>query len=198
MLDVHFVFLGAAIGCLGQAAYVRDTLRGVTQPNRVTFLLWAIAPLLAFAVELNQGVGLRSLMTLVIGVGPLAILAASFVNRSSVWRIGRLDYVCGLVSLLGTAGWLISRHGTVALVAAIAADGLAAVPTVVKSWKDPGSETAVLYVAGLANASITLLTIQDWTLAAVAFPAYILVVGSIQVVLVAGRVGVRARVGSST
>jgi hypothetical protein len=191
VIDVHFVILGAVIGSLGQAVYVRDTIRGVTRPNRVTFLLWAIAPLLAFAVELDEGVGLRALMTFVIGFGPLVIFAASFVNRSSVWRIGRLDYICGFVSLLGTVGWLVSRHGTVALVAAVAADGLAAVPTIVKSWKDPDSETATLYFTGVANAGITLLTVHQLTLAVVAFPAYVLIVGTLQIALVAGRVGLR-------
>ena len=47
MLDVHFVYLGAAIGAIGQVGYVVDTIRGRTQPNRVTWLLWALAPLLA-------------------------------------------------------------------------------------------------------------------------------------------------------
>jgi len=56
VLDVHFVILGAAIGSAGAALYLRDTLRGVTQPNRVTWLLWAAAPLLAFAVEVQAGV----------------------------------------------------------------------------------------------------------------------------------------------
>ena len=59
MLNVHFVFLGAAIGTVGQALYVVDTIRGRTQPNRVTWLLWAVNPLLAFAVEIDDGVGLR-------------------------------------------------------------------------------------------------------------------------------------------
>ena len=59
MLNVHFVFLGAAIGLVGQTFYVVDTIRGRTQPNRVTWLLWAVAPLLAFAVEIDKGVGLR-------------------------------------------------------------------------------------------------------------------------------------------
>jgi hypothetical protein len=197
VLDVHFVFLGAAFGFVGQAWYVRDTLRGLTQPNRVTFVLWAAAPLLAFAVEIDQGVGLRSLMTFMIGVGPLAILAASFaapsLGRAPAWRIGRLDYICGAVSVLGTLGWLATRHGAVALVAAVAADALAAVPTIVKSWTHPDSETALLYVGGFLNAAITPLTVHRVTLAEVAFPGYIVLVGALQVVIVGGRLGVRVR-----
>jgi hypothetical protein len=193
VIDVHFIFLGAAIGAVGQSIYIRDTVRGVTQPNRVTFLLWAAAPLLAFAVEINQGVGLTSLMTFMVGAGPLAIFGASFVNRNAVWRIGRLEYVCASVSVLGTLGWLVTRHGAVAIVASIAADLLAGIPTISKSWTHPETETAWLYIGGFLFAVITLLTVHEATLAAVAFPAYIALIGALQITLVAGRVGVRHR-----
>ncbi|MHB8466667.1 MAG: hypothetical protein ACYDH6_11015 [Acidimicrobiales bacterium] len=187
MLDVHFVLVGAAVGVIGQGLYIRDTLRGTTKPNRVTYLLWGVAPLLAFSVELHAGVGLRSLTTLVVSLGPLAILVASFANGAAPWKISRLDYVCGLVSVAGTAAWLISRHGTIALVAAIAADGLAAVPTVVKSWHHPETESVSLYAGGVVNAGLLLLTVQRVTLTVVAFPTYIVAVGLLQVVLV-GRI----------
>jgi len=193
VLDVHFVYLGAAFGLIGSAMYAVDTVRGRVQPNRVTWLLWAVAPLLAFAVEVNTGVGLRSLMTFVVGFGPLVVFAASFVNQSSVWKLGSLDYACGLLSVAGTIGWLVSRQGMVALAAAIGADALAAVPTVVKSWRVPGSESAGVYVGAFANAAVTLLTVDRASTAVVAFPIYIAALALLEVVLVAGRAGPRLR-----
>ncbi len=202
MLDVHFVYLGAAIGVVGQAVYVVDTIRGRTQPNRVTWLLWAVNPLLAFAVEVDDKVGLRSLMTFVVGFGPLVVFAASFVNRRSVWKLGALDYTCGAMSVVGTIGWLVTGQGLVALAAALAADFLAGVPTLVKSWQDPASESASIYVGGFLNAVITLLTVNQLSAAVVAFPLYITVIGLVEISLVAGRIGPRLRrdragVGSS-
>jgi len=193
MLDVHFVFLGAAIASVGAGFYLRDTLRGVTQPNRVTWLLWSAAPFLAFAVEIHEGVGLRSLMTFVVGFTPLLIFLASFCNRASFWRIGWLDYLCGLVSVAGLGVWLATRHGTVAIVASIAADGLAAAPTLFKSWMQPETETAAVYLGSTANAVITLLTIRTWTTAVDAFPIYIAFISTVETVLVAGRLGPRLR-----
>jgi len=193
VLDVHFVYLGAAIGISGSALYAVDTVRGRVQPNRVTWLLWAIAPLLAFAVEVDKGVGLRSLMTFIVGFGPLVVFGASFVNPSSVWKLGSLDYACGLLSVGGTIGWLVTRQGMVALVAAIAADALAAVPTVVKSWRMPQSESPAVYVGAFANAAITLLTVNQVSTAVVAFPVYIVAIAFLEIVLVAGRLGPRVR-----
>jgi hypothetical protein len=191
VISVNFVYLGSAIGVLGGAIYLRDTLRGTTQPNRVTWLLWAVAPLLAALVEFRSGVGLRTLTTFVVGFMPLLVFIASFHNRHAVWKIGRLDYACGLLSAAGTAGWLVTRSGVVAIVAAIVADGLAGLPTVLKSWTTPGSESVSSYVGAVANSGILLLTVRNWTTAQVAFPLYIVCVATVEVVLVGGRIGPR-------
>jgi hypothetical protein len=193
VINVHFVILGAAIGALGSLAYMRDTLRGTTQPNRVTWLLWAFAPLLAAAVELRSGVGLRTLTTFMIGFMPLLVFIASFHNPAAVWKIRRLDYACGAMSLAGTAAWLVTRNGVVAIAAAIAADFLAGVPTLVKSWSHPESESVSSYVGAVINSGILLLTVVVWTTEVVAFPLFILCVGSVQVLLVGGRLGPRLR-----
>jgi len=58
MLDVKFVLVGALLNLSGSSKYVFETIKGRTKPNRISWLMWAIAPLIAFAAELNQGVGL--------------------------------------------------------------------------------------------------------------------------------------------
>ena len=191
MLDVHFVILGAVIGVAGMLSYVRDTVRGVTQPNRVTWLMWAVAPLIAFAAELHEGVGLRALMTFVVGFGPLMIFVASFTHRQSAWRIGPFDWLCGALSAAGLAAWLATRHGTVAVVASIAADALAATPTLRKSWTAPHTESASAYLTAAINALITVLTIDRFTTAEAAFPLYILVIASVETAFIVGRLGPR-------
>ncbi|MFI5040847.1 MAG: hypothetical protein ACHQNA_03185 [Acidimicrobiales bacterium] len=196
MLDVHFVIVGALIGGAGQALYVRDTILGHTRPNRVTWLLWTVAPLIAFAAELNAGVGLRALLPFTAGFGPLVIFTATFIRRAdstrpAVWRISRLDAVCGALSVLGVIGWIATQQGLVAIASSIAADALAWVPTIVKSWSEPESESASVFVGGLANSTITLLTVDRLTAAVVAFPVYTLAVAITQLVLVAGRLGPR-------
>jgi len=191
VLDVHFVILGAVIGSLGTLVYIRDTWRGVTQPNRVSWLMWAVAPLLAFVVEIHEGVGLQSLMTFVVGFGPLLVFLASFRSAAAVWRIGPLDYACGLLSVAGLAVWIATRHGTVAIVASIAADALAALPTLRKSLWHPESETVWAFGAATVNAAITLLTVKVATTAVIAFPVYIVAIASIETLLIATRVGPR-------
>jgi len=193
MFDVHVVFLGAIIGLSGTAMYARDTFRGVTQPNRVTWFLWFLAPMLAFSVEIHQGVGLRSTMTLVIGLGPLLVLIASFANRQSTWKLGPFDVACGIASFGGLVLWLVTSDDMVALFSFMTADFLAGLPTIVKSWREPSSESTSAYLTGFINALLTLSTVTVWTTAEVAFPIQIVAFNLLEVALIAGRLGPRTR-----
>ncbi len=194
MINENWIYLGTAIGAAGTAVYLRDTLRGTTQPNRVTWLLWAIAPLLASAVEFSDGVGLRALPTFMVGFMPLLVFVGSFHNSASVWKIRRIDYACGAISVVGTLVWLVTRNGTLAICAAIAADFMAGIPTVMKSWTHPQSETVYSYLGGVISMAILLLTVTDWTFEVAAFPIFILCMASIEVVLVGLEPGPRLRV----
>jgi hypothetical protein len=176
MLDPKFVVLGSILNLIGTAGYVIDTLKGKVKPNRVSFLLWALAPLIAFSAQINQGVGLQSLMTFMVGFGPLLVLLASFVNKKSVWQLTRFDFFCGGLSLLGLALWMITREGNLAIAFGISADALAAVPTVVKSYKEPESENGRMFLYSAISALITLLTVDVWNFANYAFPLYILTI----------------------
>jgi len=193
MIDVHFVILGAAIGAVGTWWYLRDTLRGVTRPNRVTWALWAALPLLACAVEVQAGVGLRSLMTFVSGFGPLLVFVASFRNPQATWHIERVDWACGALSVAGLVVWLTAHQATVGLVAFIVADALAALPTLRKSWLAPETETTAAYVTAAVNGAITMLTVNHWTTAVVSFPLYIVVIASLEALVVGARLGPRRR-----
>ncbi len=193
MINENWIYLGTAIGAAGAGVYLRDTLRGTTQPNRVTWLLWAVAPLLAAAVEFNEGVGLRALPTFMVGFMPLLIFIGSFHNSASVWKVRRMDYACGAVSVVGTVVWLITRNGVLAISAAIAADFLAGVPTLMKSWTHPGSETVHSYIGAVISMVILLLTVDHWTFDVVAFPLFVACVASVESVLVGLELGPRFR-----
>ena len=193
MINENWIYLGTAIGAAGAAVYLRDTLRGTTQPNRVTWLLWAVAPLLAAAVALNGGAGLRALPTFMVGFMPLLIFVASFHNAASVWKVRRMDYACGVVSVIGTVVWLVTRNGVLAISAAIAADFLAGVPTLMKSWTHPQTETVHSYIGAVISMVVLLLTVDQWTFDVVAFPLFVACTATLQSAIVGFELGPRLR-----
>ncbi len=189
MINENFVIVGVIIAFLGGLKYLFETIKGKAKPNKVTWFLWALAPLIAFAAELKQGVGIQSWMTFSVGFGPLLVFIASFVNKKAYWKLTRFDFICGALALLGLLLWYITKVGNVAISFSILADGLAAVPTIVKSYRYPETEDYFVYLASAISAILTLLTITTWNFATFGFPLYILIVCLILFVLIKFKVG---------
>ena len=171
----YLVFLGAAVNLGGAFFYIRNTLYGKTKPNRVTWLMWAVAPMIATAAALAKGVAWAVLPVFMAGFVPLLVFIASFVNRNAYWKLGIFDYACGLLSALALILWAITKEPNVAIALAVASDGLAVVPTLVKSWQHPSSETAVTYFCGVFSALTSFAAIKMWGFAELAFPINIII-----------------------
>ena len=191
MINENFAILGAVIFFFGSIGYFVETIKGKVKPNRVTWFLWALAPLIAFTAQINQGVGIQSLLTLMAGLIPLVIFLASFINKNAYWKIGRLDIVCGTLSVLGLVLWQITGVGNLAIIFAVLADALAAFPTVVKSYNEPETENYVLYFANAISAAITILTIKTWNFATYGFSVYLLVICMLLTILIRFKIGKR-------
>lgn len=169
----YFVLVGALVNILGTAGYIRDTLKGLTKPNRVTWLMWAIAPMIASVAGISAGFSWAILPVFMAGFCPFLVLLASFVNKKSYWQLRRFDYICGGLSALALILWAITKDPTVAIVFAVLSDAFAGFPTLKKSWQHPESESVSAYAAGLFNALTSFLAVRTWTLAEVIFPAYL-------------------------
>jgi hypothetical protein len=128
-------------------------------------------------------------MTFAVGFAPLCIFTASFINKKSVWKIRKFDIFCGSLSIVGLLCWYVTKVGNIAILFSIFADGMAAVPTMIKSWQAPETENSTLFLLSAINALLTLLTIQTWSFAHYGFPLYILTVCIILFVLIKFKLG---------
>ncbi len=174
----YLVFLGATAQLVGTYFYIKDMARGDVKPNRVTWLLWFVAPLIGTVAALTKGVGLAVLPVFMSGFGPLLVFIASFTNKNSYWKLERFDYWCGLFSLLALILWGITKMPEVAIAFAIASDLLAALPTLLKSWRHPETENAGPFASGLFSSLTSFVAIKMWNFSALAFPIYLVAVNT--------------------
>lgn len=175
MLPSYFVIIGTGLGVIASLSYLVETLRGKVRPNRVSFFMWSIAPTIAFAAEVGQGVGLVSLQTLSQGILPFLVFLASFVNKKAEWKLTKFDLLCGVLSVVGLTLWLVTKVGNVAIIFSIMADGLAALPTIVKVFKFPETEVSWPWFLTGVGVLISLLTVKQWTFANYGFPLYLFI-----------------------
>jgi hypothetical protein len=189
VLNENWVILGACLNLIGTSSYAIDTIKGKVKPNKISWLLWAIAPLIAFSAQVSQSFGLISLMTFAVGFGPLVIFISSFINKKAYWKITKFDIVCAGFSVIGLVLWQITKIGNIAILFSLLADGLASVPTILKSYKFPETESWAPFTIGTIGALISLLTVTNWSFGYIAFPIYIMSVNSIISFLIYTKIG---------
>ena len=182
----YVVLIGVAVQLAGIISYIKTTVRGITRPNRITWLMWSVAPLVAAAAGVASGVTWAAVPVFMSGFAPLLVFFASFVNRNSYWKLTRFDYVCGFFSFLALALWWITKKPDVAIVFAIASDASAAIPTIAKGRTHPETETLAPFATGIVNAITSFFAIRVWNFASYAFPVYLTAI-NVYLVLVIGR-----------
>jgi len=179
------VVLSAVIMIAGAYAYIRDTIKGKTKPNRVTWFMWALAPLIgAGAAWSSDADGWATIRIFLAGFFPLVVFIASFANRQSYWKITPFDLLCGALSLVALLFWVIADSPRTAILLAASADGLASLPTLIKTWRYPETETGLTYVAGLISIILVIPSISVWNVENAAFQVYLLIVNSLLVLSV--------------
>lgn len=189
------VILSALISLSGSVVYIRDTLRGTTKPNRVSYFLWATAPLIGVAAALSADADIWATVRIFMaGFMPLLIFLASFVNPQSYWKLTKFDFLCGAFSVLAIAVWWLADSPRSAVLFAAIADGFAAIPTLLKAWKYPETETGIAYVTSFLSALIVIPSIPVWNIENASFQVYLLSVNTLLILAVyRKRLGIKTK-----
>lgn len=182
MLPEYFVIVGVVLNSIGGLYYLYETIIGKAKPNRITWILWGIFPLITFAAQRAQGVEAVSLVSLASGATPLLIVAVSFFNRQAYWKTKSLDYACLSIGVVGMALWALTDNANLAIGFAIFADAAAAFPTIIKAYKYPETESWIAFAIGAVGFAVSLLALPEWTFENYAFVSYLFVLnGSVAV-----------------
>ncbi|WP_243303077.1 hypothetical protein [Geothrix oryzisoli] len=183
MLPDHCAILGAIIGSLGGFYYLYETILGKAQPNRITWLLWGIFPLVIFVAQRVQGVEGVSWASFAAGFTPLLVFAASFFNEKAYWKSEPRDYYLMAAAIFGILLWAMTDQPNLALALSLLADMLASLPTLIKAYRHPHSESWIAYAVSALGFGISLLSVQTYHFEHTAFVAYVFILNASLAVL---------------
>jgi len=171
-----------------------DTIVGKARPNRITWLLWGIFPLVIFVAQRAQGIAGISWTSFVAGFTPLLVVVASFFNKNAYWKSERRDYYLMAAAIVGIILWAVTDNPNLAIFFSLVADILASIPTLIKSYRDPHSESWIAYAISTIGFGISFLSVQSYDFENAAFVAYLFILNLTLAVLASrGRKRERAR-----
>lgn len=171
------VIVSILISLFGTYLYVKDTLIGKTKPNRVSFAMWSLGPLIGtLSAVSGQADPWATTGVFLASFNPFLVFLASFLNKQSYWKLTAFDFLCGLFSAFGLIALVLAKSPELAILFAILGDGFAALPTVIKSWKYPETETGLSYITSLMAILLVIPSIPRWNIENSGFQIYLILV----------------------
>jgi len=179
MLPEQIVYIGVLISLTLTFLYLRTIIYGNTRPNLISWSIWALVPLIAVFLQIKAGAGLSFVSSFMSGFGPLLVVIFALIYKKGFWQITKLDIVCGILALLALVIYVLTSKLGISILFAILSDGLAAIPTIRKSWKFPLSESFITYMSGIISNILALLVIKNWVFSIYAFSIYLITINVI-------------------
>jgi hypothetical protein len=179
MLPQNIIFVGVFISLFCSVLYIKNIFYGSTKPNLISWFIWTLAPFIGVFFELKAGAGFSLLGTFMAGFIPLLVIIFSLWNKKAYWKIKKLDIICGVLSVLALILYVFTHSLGISILFAIISDCLAGIPTIIKSWKFPESETSAIYLASILNNILALLIIKDWTFSIYSFSMYLIILNTV-------------------
>ena len=183
MHNIHEIIgiIAGILALLGYIPYIISIISGKTRPNKATWVIWSmVGALLAFSFLAE---GDKNAIWLPLGyfLGPLITAVLSLRYGYSAWS--KLDKICIIAAMISILPWLVSKDATLTLLINILIDSTGALPTIVKSYREPKTEDFSAWLIFFIANTTQLFAISDWNTAAI-YPIYLfLLAGTIVVLL---------------
>lgn len=189
LMDNVRIVLGALSGILlvaGSIPYIRDVINKTTRPNVVSWGGWTLFSAIVAVAQIAKGADMSVLVPIgsTLGTGIVAVLGIKY----GYVQFSKLDKVCFMLGAAAIAIWFVTGEPLTAIVIAIIADAFFLLPTSVKAYRTPLTETALSYVLYIVASIFGLLALTDLRLQNVLFPIYLIFAyGSTVIILLVRR-----------
>lgn len=154
---------------VGYIPYIRDVLSGKTTPHIYSWFLWGFVTALAFALQISDGAGIGSFVTLAAATMCSVVAFLAFTKKGKK-DITTSDTIFFLFALVSVALWLLAKQPVLAAVLTTLTDVLGFVPTIRKSWNKPYSETLSFYLLNTVRFALAVFALQQYTIPTALYP----------------------------
>lgn len=161
-----------ALTSLAMLPYAFQTYRGTARPHRATWLVWAVLATVSASAQASAASGLSQWFAFLQAGGTVLIaLLAIRMGRGAFFTLTEVTIF--LITAGGLALWYFTHEPAYALTISISISAMAALPTVLKCYADPGSEPLRPWLLKLAGSLCACYVAHSLGPMVLAYPLYL-------------------------
>lgn len=169
-----FALAGTAVAAVATVGYLRDILFGKTRPHRISWGLWCLIGILGFSAADAGGAGPAKLVIGFLLVTQIGVFLLSLSRRFGKPGGQRYDPLLGIAVITTLVVWkTLSLATWFAALVAVAADAVAAWPTLREAWRQPETEATWPWAAGTISMYLGVAAVRHRSFSALAYPVYL-------------------------
>jgi hypothetical protein len=133
-------FVATSLVFVSYIPYIRDLLKGKTKPHVYSWFLWGLVSSIIFVLQISDGAGAGSLVTLSAVLITFYILAVA-ITKNGLGGITKVDHLFLGMAVIAVLFWIFAKNPIVSITLLVLIELLGLVPTITKSWSMPYEET---------------------------------------------------------
>ena len=168
--------LGVTSGILAGIAaihYLIDIVKKRARPERASWFIWLVLSTIALFGQLAEGATWSVWLTVFDTLTVLVIFLVSIKYGEGGFT--KRDIIGLIAAALGLVGWYITRQAVIAILFVVAVDISGTSLTIIKTWKEPSSETYPLWIILSFASLLSMLSVGNWNYVVLLYPAYIFI-----------------------
>lgn len=171
--SVNWGLISAIVIFVSMFPYIKAIYnRSLERPVVSTWALWVLIGALLFVT--NYDAGSRwdtTLFPIFVGVvNPALVLLFALRYGTYVWT--KIDTLCVVLCVVTIVVWQTTDSPVLGILGGILADFTAALPQLIKSWREPRDEPVLPWAMFVSASALSLLAVPVWTPAYFIFPIY--------------------------
>ena len=153
---------------VGYGPYILDVFKRKTTPHTFTFLVWGLASILTWGLQVHGGAGVGAWITFAVAAVCIFIFILSFKYGEK--GITRSDVVFLTLALISLFLWPILDQPFWSLIIVVTTDVLGFAPTVRKSWHKPFSETLFTWEICVFRHGLSIFALEQFNIFTLLYP----------------------------
>ncbi len=179
-----FGILSSLVVVIGGIPYLVDIHKKRVHPHVLSWIGWAFITALGASAMLAEGSTWAVAILLANTLLCVSISVYAVIKKVGVWSTGIHDFIFFGLGILGLVLWQTLDLPILAIVCAILADLFFGLPTIIKTFKDPASETIFVWLTASVSGLLSLFAVRNFMFAEAGYPLYLLIYDTIMLLLV--------------
>ena len=182
-MKATIAIVASLLAIVGNVPYLHDIVTRKVKPHPYTWFVWSIVSCTIFFGQIAKGAGVVAIPTAASEI--FTIIIFFFSLQYGFKKINHIDTIFLIIALLGFIPWIITKDPTMSVIVAVSVDLVAFMPTIRKTWKNPETETGLLYSMNVLRHILMLFSLEAYNIATTLHSIAMIASNSLMTILIA-------------